>query len=202
VDEGTGRYARDRYVASFAGFAPVDNPQIACIVSIDEPRGKYYGGDVAAPVFAQVSLDVLKALGVEPAGEPPTGLFASDLRSYEMPQVLVESERNESELGAVDGREEPLSSAANLEGSRSEDAIRVPVLIGKGIREATEICATRGLKIVAAGDGLVARQVPPAGALVQPGTTCQVTLSINSEGKVRSAAVPVRWGPQPATGSN
>jgi cell division protein FtsI/penicillin-binding protein 2 len=202
VDERTGRYARDRYVASFAGFAPVDNPQLACIVSIDEPRGRYYGGDVAAPVFAQVSLEVLRALGVEPADGPQTGLLASDLRSYQLPQVLVESQGNESEQGVDGPGKEPLPSASNLEGGRSEDAVRVPVLIGRGIREATEMCATRGLKIVAAGDGLVARQVPAPGALVQPGTACQVTLSRNSEGKVRSAAVPVRWAPQAASGSN
>jgi cell division protein FtsI/penicillin-binding protein 2 len=202
VDERTGRYARDRYVASFAGFAPVENPQIACIVSIDEPRGKYYGGDVAAPAFAQVSLEVLKALGVEPADEPQTGLLASDLRSYETPQLLVESEGNESEQAAADGNRGTLPSASNLEGARSEDAIRVPLLIGKGVREATEMCATRGLNIVAAGDGLVARQVPAPGALVQPGTACQVTLSRNSEGKVRSAAVPLGWAPPPVTGSN
>jgi membrane peptidoglycan carboxypeptidase len=202
VDERTGRYARDRYVASFAGFAPVDNPQIACIVSIDEPRGKYYGGDVAAPVFAQVSLEVLRALGVEPADEPQSGLFADDLRSYDLPQVLVESDRNELEQRRGDGGGYSLPSAANLAAARSEDAISVPQLIGKGIREATEMCATRGLLIVAQGDGLVARQVPAPGALVPPGTACQVTLSRNSEGKVWPAALPAKWAPQPAGGPN
>ena len=75
-------------------------------------------------------------------------------------------------------------------------------MIGKGIREATEMCATRGLTIVAMGDGLVARQVPAPGALVPPGTACQVTLSRNSEGKVRLAAMPVKWALQPAASSN
>ncbi|MGH9759279.1 MAG: peptidoglycan D,D-transpeptidase FtsI family protein, partial [Blastocatellia bacterium] len=66
IDKATKRYARDRYVASFAGFAPVENPQIACIVSIDEPQGRYYGGDVAAPVFARVASEALQILGVYP----------------------------------------------------------------------------------------------------------------------------------------
>jgi cell division protein FtsI/penicillin-binding protein 2 len=202
IDERTGRYSRDRYVASFAGFAPVDNPQIACIVSIDEPRGKYYGGDVAAPIFAQVSLEVLRALGVEPADEPQSGLLARDLRSFKMPQMLVDSGGNESGHPRAGADRSPAPSISTLQGTSSEDAIRVPQLIGKGIREAAELCATRGLTIVAMGDGLVARQVPAPGALVPPGTACQVTLSRNSEGKVRLAAMPVKWALQPAASSN
>jgi cell division protein FtsI/penicillin-binding protein 2 len=188
VDEHTGRYARDRYVASFAGFAPVDNPQIACIVSIDEPRGRYYGGDVAAPVFAEVSLAVLKALGVEPADEPSGVMSAADLRSYDIPEVIAEPGATEPQQAADNVSRAPLSSLPTI-----EEAIKVPQLIGKGIREATELCVSRGLKILAIGDGLVARQVPAAGALAARGTACQVTLSRNSEGKARPAAVPVRW---------
>ena len=46
VDEKTGRYSNTRYVASFAGFAPVENPELACVVSIDGPVGAHHGGDV------------------------------------------------------------------------------------------------------------------------------------------------------------
>jgi len=61
-----GAYA-DRYVASFVGFAPVSEPRLIVAVMIDEPsNGKYYGGDVAAPVFAQVMAGSLRTLGVAP----------------------------------------------------------------------------------------------------------------------------------------
>jgi cell division protein FtsI/penicillin-binding protein 2 len=43
-----------RYVASFAGFAPVDAPSLAAIVVLDEPSNSYSGGQVAAPVFARI----------------------------------------------------------------------------------------------------------------------------------------------------
>jgi cell division protein FtsI (penicillin-binding protein 3) len=55
----------DKYVASFIGFAPASEPRLVVAVMIDEPSaGKYYGGDVAAPVFAQVMAGSLRTLGV------------------------------------------------------------------------------------------------------------------------------------------
>ncbi len=61
-----GTYA-NKYVASFVGFAPASDPRLIVAVMIDEPsNGKYYGGDVAAPVFAQVMAGSLRTLGVAP----------------------------------------------------------------------------------------------------------------------------------------
>ena len=61
-----GAYA-NRYVASFVGFAPVSDPRLIIAVMIDEPsNGKHFGGDVAAPVFAQVMSGSLRTLGVAP----------------------------------------------------------------------------------------------------------------------------------------
>ncbi len=57
----------DRYVSSFVGFAPVSDPRLVVAVMIDEPgAGKYYGGEVAAPVFSQVMAGALRTLGVAP----------------------------------------------------------------------------------------------------------------------------------------
>ena len=61
-----GAYA-NKYVASFVGFAPASDPRLIVAVMVDEPsNGKYYGGDVAAPVFAQVMGGSLRSLGVAP----------------------------------------------------------------------------------------------------------------------------------------
>ncbi len=57
-------YAHDRHVSSFVGYAPADEPRYAMIVVIDEPKGKYYGGTVAAPVFKAVLEKVLLQEGV------------------------------------------------------------------------------------------------------------------------------------------
>ena len=53
--------------AIFAGIAPMDNPRIAAVVAVDAPQGgDYYGGEVAAPVFARVMSDALRLLNVRP----------------------------------------------------------------------------------------------------------------------------------------
>jgi cell division protein FtsI (penicillin-binding protein 3) len=62
-----GGYATDRYLAVFGGIAPASNPRLAAVVIIDEPgAGKYYGGDVAAPVFSGVVGGALRLLAVPP----------------------------------------------------------------------------------------------------------------------------------------
>jgi cell division protein FtsI (penicillin-binding protein 3) len=73
---GTARKLRDgryvsEYVASFAGFAPVAKPRLVVAVMIDEPdAGQFYGGQVAAPVFAEVVARSLRTLQVPPDGVP------------------------------------------------------------------------------------------------------------------------------------
>jgi cell division protein FtsI (penicillin-binding protein 3) len=64
-----GSYAPDRYVSSFVGFAPASRPRLVIAVMIDEPTaGGYYGGTVAAPVFARVMAGALRVLDVPPDG--------------------------------------------------------------------------------------------------------------------------------------
>ena len=60
-----GRYARDRYISSFVGYAPVSNPRLIIAVMLDEPSaGEYFGGAVAAPVFSRVMTGALRMLNV------------------------------------------------------------------------------------------------------------------------------------------
>jgi len=62
-----GKYSTSRYRGSFVGFAPASNPRIVVAVTIDEPQaGVYYGGKVAAPVFAAIVGGVLRTMNVQP----------------------------------------------------------------------------------------------------------------------------------------
>lgn len=64
---GKSGYEKHRYVALFAGIVPADNPRLVTVVIINDPRGgKYFGGDVAAPVFASVTADALRMLKIPP----------------------------------------------------------------------------------------------------------------------------------------
>lgn len=57
--------SENKYIASFIGFAPADNPQVLVFVMIDEPQGLYYGGTIAAPVAAEVFENILPYMGYE-----------------------------------------------------------------------------------------------------------------------------------------
>jgi len=57
-----GAYSHSKFIASFIGFAPVDDPVVSIVVMVDEPRPYYYGGVVAAPVFKNVANDAIKYL--------------------------------------------------------------------------------------------------------------------------------------------
>jgi cell division protein FtsI (penicillin-binding protein 3) len=64
--EGRG-YAEHKYRSVFVGIAPIDQPRIVVAVMVDEPSaGRYYGGDVAAPVFSATVQQTLRMLGVQP----------------------------------------------------------------------------------------------------------------------------------------
>ena len=59
-----GTYSETKYVASFIGFAPAENPQFLAAVIVDQPQGEIYGGSVAAPAFGQIAEFALPYLGV------------------------------------------------------------------------------------------------------------------------------------------
>lgn len=73
-----GQYV-NKYVASFVGFAPVSHPRLIVAVMVDEPtNGSYYGGDVAAPVFASVTANALRALNVPPDSQVTDIIIPAD----------------------------------------------------------------------------------------------------------------------------
>lgn len=68
IDEN-GTYARGKYLSSFVGFVPVENPEAAILVMIDEPQKAHYGGVVAAPVFKKIALQTLNFMNIPPDGK-------------------------------------------------------------------------------------------------------------------------------------
>jgi len=61
-----GEYTNENYIGSFVGFAPVENPKVAILVVIDEPKKNYYGGLVAAPAFKKIAEATLNYMNVPP----------------------------------------------------------------------------------------------------------------------------------------
>ncbi|MCC6132428.1 MAG: penicillin-binding protein 2, partial [Acidobacteria bacterium] len=91
-----GGYSRDRFVASFIGFVPADTPRVVIAVEVDEPKGKQYGGDVAAPVFSAVASQVMQLLHEAPHPDEsrttPTTLVAELSRSAPVLSPILTSD--------------------------------------------------------------------------------------------------------------
>ena len=64
IDPNTGTYSKTKYVATFAGFAPVNNPAVTIVVTLDSAKGLHQGGQISAPVFARIAQQVLAYLNV------------------------------------------------------------------------------------------------------------------------------------------
>lgn len=86
---GIGGYSAGKYVASFVGFAPANDPKIVVLVVIDEPNGySYFGGQIAGPVVKSIVSDTLRYLDVKPQ------YTAKELALMQKPQVQVPELRN------------------------------------------------------------------------------------------------------------
>src|SRR5258708_3147862 len=115
VDPGTGAYSKTKYIGSFAGFAPVNNPQIVVAVILDSAVGLHQGGQVAAPVFKRISQQVLEYL------HTPHDLPLAP----QHPLLLAQAKMKHKDLeeGTPDHPGEPLETA---EVNRDSSVARAP----------------------------------------------------------------------------
>jgi cell division protein FtsI (penicillin-binding protein 3) len=116
VDPATGAYSKTKYVASFAGFAPLNDPQIVVAVILDSAVGLHQGGQVAAPVFHRVAQQVLEYLHAP-----------HDLPLAPNHQLLLASRAQDKDLeeGTPDHPGEPLETA-DLEGDLAQQSAGKP----------------------------------------------------------------------------
>jgi cell division protein FtsI (penicillin-binding protein 3) len=183
-------YSNDRYVGSFYGFLPADRPRVVIGVLVDEPHGRTYGGDVAAPAFAVIAAEAMRVLG-----EP--GLPAED---RVIPSILT-ADLSRGAAPASGGLPSGLVPAALREPLEPEklDLLAagerlVPDLAGQPAREAVQELAQRGFTVTLAGHGFVVGQEPAPGTPLVRGSVVRLTLSF--EPPVNDAALralPFAW---------
>ncbi len=101
-DRAKKMYSRTQYIASFAGFAPVNNPAITVVVILDSPQGEHHGGMLGAPIFQRVSQPVLEYLHIPHDVELPASR-----------QVLL-AERHVTEQDTEEGSPDRLGDAIDL----------------------------------------------------------------------------------------
>ena len=80
-DPAIGRYSSKMHTASFVGYVPVEKPIISMIVIIDDPKGLFYGGEVAAPVFQVIASETLRYLKIPGQSIVPERTIASKHRT-------------------------------------------------------------------------------------------------------------------------
>lgn len=153
-DPVTKKYSSDKYLASFIGFAPADDPRVVIVVMIDEPSaGKHFGGDVSAPVFGVIAAESLKYLGVA---------ATEKVEAKPKEEVLEIDERAVRE--AIPDEEVPESS----------EMVVIPDFAGLSVGQALALAQSRGVKVEIEGSGRAKKQFPPPGRALKS-ITCHVT---------------------------
>lgn len=182
---GKDENGQKEYQASFAGFFPVDEPKYSCIVVINNPKGVYYGADVAGPVFAKIAqnlysydIDLHQAQYAEQVSSVrnrPTFITA---HSQDIAEVY-----NELSLNLIDDQvhnewAEPMlaGTTINLKPKATNEGT-IPNLRGLSLSDAIFMCENLGLKVQYDGMGNVYRQVPLPGAPVKQASKVYINLN-------------------------
>jgi cell division protein FtsI (penicillin-binding protein 3) len=173
-----GGYAKDKWLASFIGFAPAERPAVVISVVIDEPVIAHYGGTVAGPVFRRIAEVTLRHMGVAPEGRPA---------------VLAQKKKQ-----IVVAEVEPVPEEEAVEKGQSA----VPNVRSLPLRQAVIALHAESLVAEVTGSGVVVDQDPAPGKAVAHGAVVRIQLerprfeteagAPDARAKTLAAAVPRR----------
>jgi len=196
VPRPEGGYFPDRYIASFIGFAPADDPRVALLVMVRDPSGPYgfFGSQVAAPAFRAMMGDILRHLNVEHVDGAPSELRPSLIVMPELIGLTTTAAVTHmrdlglnvkmEQIGAKVVNQAPPPGAKDSAGSTVVLSLGEPPLLatsaivpdirGLTMREASLRIERLGLRIVIEGTGVAVQQEPPPGVQVALGTGVRV----------------------------
>ena len=154
VDTVTGGYSPDKRVSSFVGFVPAENPALVISVTVDEPKGKAYGGLIAAPVFAKIAAQTLGHLNILPKGTV-VALTKEQLAAEPLPDL-----------------------AALLPDVETSDGLRMPNFSGMSYRQVLQTMDKKNLNLKLSGSGQVVKQYPAPGKVIQYGKQAWIRFGV------------------------
>lgn len=154
VDTVTGGYSPDKRVSSFVGFVPADNPALVLSVTVDEPKGKTYGGLVAAPVFSRIAGQTLSHMNILPKGEV-VAMTKEQLAVDPLPDL-----------------------AALLPEVKSSEGIRMPNFKGLSYRQVLQLMQEKKLNLKLSGSGHVVKQSPAPGKVIRYGKQAWIKFGV------------------------
>lgn len=197
VPKPGGGYYNDRYVASFIGYAPAEDPQIVLMVMVNDPKGPYgyYGSQVAAPAFRAMMLDILSYLEVKPRTEVagfklPTSIVVPGLHSLSLTAAVSHMRDRGLNLevegaGSIVISQDPQPGSYVLPGTtvrvqlgnveRPDGLLEVPDVTGLSMRDVSLKLSALGLSVIIEGSGLAVSQHPESGTMVVPRSGIRVT---------------------------
>ncbi len=148
INENSSGYMDGRYIASFCGFAPVEDPRIVVLVVIDDPSaGSFYGGQIAAPVARDIFSQLLRFMHISPSSD-----------------VFANMDKENANGAAAQPKAKAVTSG-------------MPDLTGMSIKEVSQKLAELGLGMDIQGNGLARSQSLPPGSKIEPGQSVTVTFS-------------------------
>jgi cell division protein FtsI (penicillin-binding protein 3) len=190
IDPNTGRYSPTQLIASFSGFAPINEPALTILISLDSPVGQHEGGQVAAPVFKRVAEQVLAYLDVPRDVPLSPKLIQASYKRAEAEEVATLEDFTPVDFGSQPDQPptaEPVAKSVKGKDLAAEPAnpsltvaldeggdIALPDFQGKTMRDVTEMCLRLGLEPVLVGSGLATDEAPLVGTKVRRGAKITV----------------------------
>lgn len=193
-----GKYANGKYISSYVGMYPVDNPQVTVLVSIDEPNSSaYYASETAAPIGKLLFKELANYLALTPdyssnsTGNSLKDVLVPEVRGYKKDEGFKYLERGafnyklEGEGSyIIDINPKPGSSVKEGteltiklgEASAIEKSVVVPNLANHTVDEAKKVLTDLGLKFEFKGSGYIKNQSIQSGQVVKKGTVITITL--------------------------
>ena len=184
-----GAYSKKKYVASFVGFAPVNNPALITLVVINEPmKGLPWGGYVAGPAFKEITERALIQLRI-PQDRPPSSKGTTSRMANA--NSTFEEQKTERDISGIEKRLLLSDLEAALSNIRKGEVVSdqestvtlfledriLPDFRGKNLREVARECAEMGLRLKISGTGVAVGQRPGPGERFSKGTLCEVFFS-------------------------
>ena len=169
LDPVTRRYSRAPGVLSFVGFAPADDPRIAMLVMLDEPKNEQWGSEAAAPIFAAIGREALRYLHAPPKDTAPVQIVRPEPGPVPAEATAGVRERVRTVIATV-------TPGVAEAGEREPGPAVMPAMVGLSLRQAMETLAPLEVRLEVAGRGVVTGQAPAAGAPLPPGALARLTL--------------------------
>ena len=169
-----GRYSDTRFIASYAGFAPLEKPALVAIVVINEPEGDHYGSQVAGPAFKQIMERCLIQLKVPQ--DQPVPLELARSKDISITEDELPPQGLEQTVQAL-MQQERAAPESELIVTLQEESFVLPDFSGGSLRQVVRECARLGLRLKVSGQGAAVGQRPRAGSSVLRGAVCEVFFS-------------------------